>query len=235
MNRSTIFYNAKPNNMKQFYFLLLFTCIATISFSQITEEKRNMINGMQNALVLELPDTDAKMAKKWWIAFMKDYDARTKKVKGGDELLSSNAELIALGGSAGVNVYARIDGVGSAVSHTVWFDLGEDKGYLESSLDEDKYIEGEKFLMRFALYVTKEKILIELDEEEKELKSLQNETDKLVREKENFLRDIEQAKERIAKAEAGIEDNLKNQELNKATIENQKEVIEEVKKRLSEM
>jgi len=194
-----------------------------------------MVKGMNNALVLELPDTEERLVKKWWANYMKDYDARPKRVKGGDELLSAGADIIAIGGSGGVDVYSRLDQVGGMTINVVWFDMGEGKGYVSSNGNSDKYIEAEKFLMRFALFVTKEKIKLELIAEEKEMKQLTNELTKLEREKTSYEREIEQAKERIKRAEANIVTNLENQDKAKGDIENQKETIEDVKRRLSEM
>lgn len=221
--------------MKQIKLLFTILLLPFILQAQITEESRGMVKGMNTALVLELPDAEAKSVKKWWSSYMKDHDARPKKVKGGDELLSAGAEIIGIGGSAGVDVYSRLDQIGSTTINTVWFDLGGEKGYVSSVLNDGKYIEAEKFLMRFALYVTKEKIQIELEEEEKEMKRLGNDLVKLERENTSYHREIAQAEERIKRAEANIITNLENQEKSKDDIANQQEVLEEVKRRLSEL
>lgn len=224
--------NTKMKQVRLFFILLIFPFFLQ---AQITEESRNMVKGMNNALILELPDTEERLVKKWWASYMKDYDSRPKRVKGGDELLSVGADIIAIGGSGGVDVYSRLDQIGTMTVNVVWFDLGEGTGYLSSSGDSGKYVEAEKFLMRFALYVTKEKIKLELIAEEKEMKQLTNDLAKLEREKTSYEREIEQAKERIKRAEANIVTNLENQDKAKGDIENQKEVIEDVKRRLSEM
>jgi len=221
--------------MKQIKLLFVLFLFSFTLQAQISEEARAMVKGMNNALVLELPDAEAKLVKKWWSSYMKDHDARPKRVKGADELLSAGAEIIGIGGSAGVDVYSRLDQIGSTTINTVWFDLGGERGYVSSSLQESKYIEAEKFLMRFALYVTKEKIQIELAQEEKEMKRLNNDLTKLEKENTSYHREIEQAKERIKRAEANIVTNLENQEKAKDNITNQQEVLEEVKRRLSEL
>jgi hypothetical protein len=221
--------------MKQIKLLLILFVFPFFLQAQISEELRNMVKGMNNALVLELPDTEERLVKKWWASYMKDYDSRPKRVKGGDELLSAETDIVAIGGSGGVDVYSRLEQVGAMTINTVWFDLGEGEGYLSSTDDSSKYVEAEKFLMRFALYVTTEKIKLELIEEEKEMKQLRNDLTKLEREKTSYEREIEQAKERIKRAEANIVTNLENQDKAKGEIDNQKEVVEEVKKRLSEM
>lgn len=221
--------------MKNLIFLFLLFLLPNAMQAQITEEMRSMVKGMNNALVLELPETESRAVKKWWNSYMKDYGARTKKVKGGNEYLSAAAEISSISSSSDINVYSLLSEIGDMTTNTVWFELGDEKGFVSSDLDNSQYIEAEKFLMRFALYVTKEKIKIELNEEEKEMKQLTNELGKLERDNQNYHREIEQAKERIKRAEANIVTNLENQEKAKADIENQQEVLEEVKKRLGEM
>jgi len=225
----------KSTKMKQIKLFFILFVFPFFLHAQITEEPRNMVKGMNNALVLELPDTEERLVKKWWASYMRDYGSRPKRVKGGDELLSAGADIVAIGGSGGIDVYSRLDQIGAMTINVVWFDLGEGEGYLSSNGDSGKYVEAEKFLMRFALFVTKEKIKLELIAEEKEMKQLTNDLTKLEREKTSYEREIEQAKERIKRAEANIVTNLENQDKAKGDIDNQKEVIEEVKRRLSEM
>ena len=67
------------------------------------------------------------------------------------------------------------------------------------------------------------------------MKQLTNDLTKLEREKTSYEREIEQAKERIKRAEANIVTNLESQDKAKGDIDNQKETIEDVKRRLSEM
>ena len=199
--------------------------------AQISEESRSMIKGVKNALILELPESDDRMVKKWWTGFMKDHSAKPKRVKGSDEVLSAGASISGIGAP---DVYAKADQVGSGVYMTVWFEQGEDN-FLSSAADATGYTEAEKFLMRFALYVMREKVKIELNEEEKEFKQLNNELAKLERDNASYHREIEQAQERIRRAEANIVTNLENQEKTKSDISNQQEVVDEVKRRLSEL
>lgn len=217
-------------NLFLLFFLILFSMTVR---GQITEETRSMNEGINNALILELPDTKLKLAKKWWQTYMKDYGSKPRRVKGADEMMSLNADIVAIGGSGGVDVYSLLDDMGSTVTNTVWFKVGDD--YVSSTLNESQYIESEKFLMRFALYVTAEKIKIELAEEEKNMRTLQNNLEKLKRNENSYKREIEQARERIKTAEANLVTNAESQEKAKVEIEEQAKVVEEVKKRLSEL
>ena len=89
--------------------------------------------------------------------------------------------------------------------------------------------------MRFALEVTREKIKIEIKEEEGRLKKLSKKLKKLERANSNYHRDIKVAKEKIRKAEGNIEQNEIDQDDTRTAIEAQMELLEAVKKRLSDL
>jgi len=115
----------------------------------------------------------------------------------------------------------------------MWVDFGG--AFLASSTHSDRYVEGEKFLMRFALFVAKENTLLELEEEANQLKKLETLLKRLNRENERYHREIEQAKEAIRRAEANIETNLQEQDQANQQIEIQQGLLEEVKKRLEDL
>lgn len=200
---------------------------------QITESTRSMNMGSQNALILEIPNADDKLVEKWWKQYMKDYDAKTKRVKGSDEELSDDADIPGIGAGNTVDVYSLTERSGNGVRQVVWFDLGG--AFLSSQMHGDRYVEGEKFMMRFGLYVTKEMIQIELKEEEKRMKDLESDLKKLQRDNEKLHEDIADYERRIEEAKAGIEQNLLDQKAREKDIESQQNVIEEVKKKLSEL
>ena len=200
---------------------------------QITGSTRSMNMGSQNALILEIPNADDKLVEKWWKQYMKDYDAKTKRVKGSDEELSDDADIPGIGAGNTVDVYSLTERSGNGVRQVVWFDLGG--AFLSSQMHGDRYVEGEKFMMRFGLYVTKEMIQIELKEEEKRMKDLESDLKKLQRDNEKLHEDIADYERRIEEAKAGIEQNLLDQKAREKDIESQQNVIEEVKKKLSEL
>ena len=165
--------------------------------------------------------------------FMKDMDAKAKKVKKGDEMISEGFKDVEINGVTPINVYARTEESGNDAEQIVWFDLGNGQ-YLKTG-DGAAFQAGEKFMMRFGLYVTKRKTEIELDQEEKTLKGLDKDLTNLGKDNENYHKKIEEAKKLIAEMEQNIVDNLKDQESKKKEIEMQQAVIEEVKKRLAEL
>ncbi len=222
--------------MKRMLLTLILALLANVAIinAQITEESKSMNKGVQNALVLELPDTKEKFVSKLWKKHVKKFKSKAKKVKKEDELLADDCQIPAIGGAKKVDVYTRFANNGDNVFMTMWVDLGDDS-YLSSAEHPDRYTEAEKLLMRFALEVTKEKIKIEIDNEEDNLKDFEKDMKKLVRANENYHRDIEQAKERIRKAEANIEKNEADQEATRKKIEAQKNVVVKVKKRLEDL
>ena len=213
--------------------LLLILCglmIGSLSLNaQISEQSKTMSQGVQNALILELPDTDDKFIDKLWKKYLKSFKGgKSKKNKKQNEVFTDNIKISSLGNGEPIDLYSRTTELGDDVELTLWVDLGG--AYLSSSDHPAEYLEGEKLLMRFALEVTKEKIKIEIGKEEDKLKGLEKTQKKLVRANDNYHRDIEQAKEKIKKAEKNIEENEADQENTKKLIEDQKEVVRKVLK-----
>ncbi len=216
-------------------FILVFClCFALFdSHAQITEDDKSMSLGVNNALVLELPDAKEKFVEKLWKKYIKQFDGKTKRNKKADEYFTDNAKMVDIGGAQSVDVYCRVAGSGSDVEVILWIDV--DGSFLSSSSYPEEYTEAEKILMRFALEVTREKIKIELKEEQSRMKKLSKSMKKLQRANSNYHRSIEIAKEKIKKAEANIEQNEIDQENMKNDIEAQQEILEAVKKRLSDL
>ena len=215
-----------------FLFSLLF-CFITVLNAQITEDQRPMSEGVKNGFVLEIPNADAKVVEKTWKKFSKKFKGKSKKDKKINQWFIDNAILPDLAGNNAVDVYATTTTTGDNVQFTTWFDLGG--SYLNSYDHPDRVPEAEKMLMTFALQVAKEMTIIELAAEEKTLKSLNQELGKLEKAKANHEKAIEEAKARIAKAEADIEQNIKDQETANGLISDQQGVIEKVKAKLAEL
>ena len=206
----------------------------TISQAQVSEQTLAMSWGSNNAMVLEIPDSDAKLVNKLWKGFLeKEYNSKTKWMRKENHWMSDDAQIAGLGGANTVDIYARADQSGSNVNVVMWVDLGG--AYLASETHPDRYTEGEKMLMRFALEVARENTSLELKDEEKELKQIQSELKKLQSENARYHKEIEKAQEAIRKAEASIEQNLKDQEATAKRIEAQQGVIEAVQKKLKDL
>lgn len=220
--------------MRKQIFTLTALLLSVSLFAQIREERQGMSQGPQNALVITLPNTSEKVVEDVWKDFMKEYKAKPKYDRKQREHFSDDAEISLLRTSnPTVDVYANIEERGDDVDFALWIDMGG--AFLSSKEHPDQYRDGEKFLMSFALEVARAEVDIELDEQEKELKKLESTLKKLQNDHEHYEKEIKNAKERIAKAEKDIEDNLKEQGNVNKMIEQQLNVIEEVKKKLKDL
>ena len=218
--------------MKRFVLLIALISTSFLLSAQISEQSLSMSNGVNNALVFELANTEERLVLKWWKTYMRDFDGKPKKVKGSSELLSNDADIPGIGAGNTVDVYALIEESGEDVVLTTWFDLGG--AYLNSAAHGDRYVEGEKFLMRFGLFVTKEMIKIEFEEEKKRLSELEKDLDKLKRDNDRLHDIIAEAERAIEEAKADIETNVQEQEGKVKDIDAQQKVVENVKAKLDE-
>ena len=204
-----------------------------LSFAQIEEGEKTMSQGVYNSLTIELQQATEKVVNKTWKKFAKDFKAKTKKDKKMDEWFTDDGSIVAIGGGNSVDVYARISESGDNVFMTTWFDLGGE--YLNSDSHPTKYTEAEKMMMKFAIEVAKEMTLIELNDQETVLKKMHKNLKKLENMKSRYENDIVKAKEAIANAEKNIEENIKEQENAQEQIRMQGEVIDNIKKKLSDL
>ena len=198
--------------------------------SRVIETTESMSSGANSALMVILEVTDEKLVDKVWKDFMKDYGGKTKKVRGGKEKLTV-VDIVGINGVNPINIYSRSEtGMDGYVEQIVWFDLGEE---FLSSDRRAQYNEAEKVLLKFAYTCKVENTRNELKEAEKKLKSLDKEMDKLTRQNMGYHKDIEDAERRIAEAKENI---LKNEEQQLDTtqkVDLQKELVEEISRRLS--
>lgn len=206
---------------------------APAAVSLVREGERTMSQGSKNALTLDLPKTTVKFAEKLWKDYAKQFKGDTKKDKKSEEWFTDNAMIAAIGGANTVDMYAKFSESGDVTTLGLWIDLGG--AYVDSKEFQDKYAEAEKILANFALIVQREQTKEQLNEQTDGLKKLEKQEKNLEKDKQNLLDDIENWKKKIAKAEADIITNGKNQEDTKQKIESQKKLVEEIQKKLNSM
>lgn len=201
--------------------------------SLVYQSDEPMATGTNSALILITEVTSEKLVERSWKDFMKDYNGKTKNVRGSKEDLTSGASIVGINGVNPINIYTRtainVDGY---VELLTWFDLGEE--YLDGSRRQ-QYDEAEKMLLKFAHTVKVEGTSIELEDAEKKLKSFESEMDKLKRQNNGYLKDIEDAEKRIAQAKENIVKNEEQQADSTQKIDLQNQLVDEIKRRLSEM
>lgn len=211
--------------------LLLF--VSLTAFGQIKERREPMSLGNQNALVLIIPQTDAKLVEKTWQDFTKD-ELRTKTDWNRKEKEFFTDDVMVRGISTNtVDLHARTEQQGDDLEFILWINLGG--AFLASDTHRDAFQEAEKLLMRFGLAIAKEKTKIDIGDQEKALKDLEKELDKLQKLNDRYHSDIEKAQEAIKAAEQEIVNNEQLQENMRQQIQEQEKLIEEIKKKLKDL
>ncbi len=202
--------------------------------SMVSERTKEMSLGNNNALVLDIPQADAKLVGKLWENYIKSYySGKAEWQRKTKEWFTDNINIPAVGGATPIDLHAKVEEAGSNATFLLWINMGTT--FLNSKDNPEEYQEAEKMVSIFAAEVEKEKVRMEIDKQEKELKALEKELEKLVAANDRYHKEIEKAKEAIKRAEDGIVQNVKDQELAKQKIENQKQVLEGTKKKLDDM
>ena len=221
--------------------LTLFTvifCYAQINPApvQVAESERSLVSkGVStNALKIDIPGADDKLALKVWKNYIKEHGAKAKKQKKTGEWYSEGAKINDVNGKSPVNVTAKVDENSTGTTLTLWIGMSDDM-YVSSAAFPNDYAGAETFLDNYVKEVNRALTKIELEDEEKKLKKLRNELKKLERQNKGYHKDIEDAKKRIAKAEDNIETNLKEQAESNSDIEEQIKAVEAVRKKLEEI
>lgn len=218
--------------MKKFLVSTLFMAFAVcLTQAQITEESRVMALGNQNAIFMTLDDASSSFAEKTWKDFIKKY-GKVKKVKKSNEWIVADAQVLDIGGTQLIDIYARTEESGNGSQIVMWVDMN---GEFVNSDDHGDAFDGAVALLEdYAHRVKVDLIVIELEEQTKALGKLENQMKKLKKDNDGYHKTIEQAKARIAKAEEDIAKNLQDQELTSQEIGAQTEVVGDVRTRLDE-
>lgn len=214
--------------------LLLAGFIGIQLSAQVTTERTSMSEGVYEALVLQIPDLNAKQTGNIWADFTKDYyGTRSKYNRKASEYIASGASIAALGKGSEVNLHAAIAENGNGSTIKLWVNLGDE--FLSQSAHPDRYMEAEKIMLRFGLEGAKEKIRMDIADQEKQLERLMGDLKKLQNDKEREERAIEKAQQAIADAEAAIEKNGTDQTAKNEEIEAQQALIEATKVKLNDI
>lgn len=228
------------NRLVSLLSLVMLLSAATFSANaQVREANMSMSRGNNNALVLQLPNSDAKTVTKSWDDYIKKYKGKTKFDKKSNEYFTDDATIKEMSANT-VDIYASFRQVGTATEMVIWFDLGG--AFLNSQMHREGYPSGEKIVYEFALTVSKGMVEDELKEEQKKLGKLQDDMKSLEKDKAGFEKDIESAKKAIAQAEKEIEEaklkinqNAQAQSNKKGEIEAQGNVVKTVEKKLKDL
>jgi hypothetical protein len=201
----------------------------------VSEKNSAMSLGDQNALVVQLPGMDGKIIGKAWESFIKNnYGGKAEMQRKTKEWFTDDISIPAIGGATPVDLHAQISTSKRGDSEMfLWVNMGT--RFLSSREYPEQYAEAEKMLVQFATEVKREAARNELAEQEKELKRLEKELEKLQAAHDRHLKEIEKAKEAIKKAEDNIAQNGKEQEQMRQKISEQKNTLNNAQRKLQEI
>lgn len=200
--------------------------------------------GLATGQTLFIPDVKVNLASDEWRSMMSDYKVKRKESKEtnvsklkGNEVVGTDLRIGILSDDL-MNVYTTFDKKNNGVQVTTYY-MTNDGHFINYGDSPSKYSIAESMLAEFGEDMAKKAIEIEISEEEKNLKTLVKEQDKLIRENGQLHNSIEKnraailkAQEAIAKAEKDILDNLDDQKAKKQEVLQQEDVLEYVKSKI---
>jgi len=220
--------------MKRFLFVV-FICFQflTAAWSQIKEEANSMSQGVANSFTVVLHSVPKKIADDLWKDYIRKYGGKYKFDRKQNEHQSLEAAIGTISLEEKLNIYASVREVGSDLVFTLWIQSGNE--FMSSRDNADQYQAIELQMQHFAREVAREKLRMQLRDEEKQLSKVEQELQRLVRKKENLELEIEKARKRIEEAETEIQANLKDQGKTEVSIKSQQELVRELKQKLQDM
>jgi hypothetical protein len=193
----------------------------------VKELAEDIGGGVQNALVVKIPDINPADAEEGFKTFMKSYNG--KKTSKAGSVFIDNADIKEMSENT-VDIYAKAVATGKDVNFNVAFDLGGI--FLSSKTHKDKYLVAEKMIKEFATKMTKEPLLDKLKEAQKILAKGEDEQKNLEKDNARLNEEIQNYKNKIKTAEDNLAKNKTDQEKKKAEIETNKKLVVEIETKL---
>lgn len=194
----------------------------------IQELKASFSKGTQTGYSILIADVNIDLVEKEWKQLLKKNKAKVKQ-KGG-ESFAENAILSEISSNE-MDVYATFGVQSGNVEMITFFDIGEGE-FVTSHTFPQKAEAAKQFLHNFALYVSEESVIQELEIAEKELNNQESQLKKLEKESETLHKNIKKWQDSIAEAEKRIEGNIIEQEQTTKAIEKQDAAVKKVREKL---
>ena len=189
--------------------------------------------GMQTSLNISLPDVRKSVVDRVWKNYTRSQLGSTAKYnRKTREFVAAQAKAPAIA-SGPVNLMSRSSQMGADVHFTLVVDA--QSSFLNTGLTPRRASNAQSLLEDFALEVRREKIRMQVEEEEKNLKRMESSLQQLKNANVRYHREIEMAQQRIARANENIQQNEKDQVTAADQIKAQAKLLEAVKKQLSQL
>jgi len=211
--------------MQSIAFLLL--SIVSFSFAQVTEEVKDMLTGSNNALVVEIAETNKKVAEDVWKDMLKKYRGKTKKKRKQKQWTTSKIRMSSVTGKESGIIYSELEEVEdeeNVVQLSLWVP-GEEE-YVSSTSDPEAYAAAEKLLEDYALEVRIATVEQEFNSKNRILEAHKKDLKKLKKDNDDYHKTIKNSNNTIKDSEKGLEKNEKNQDSTEDQLGNVKAVFE---------
>ena len=194
--------------------LFAFSISAKAQYSiTVSETTENFGKTSHNAFSVIIFQQKLKMVESEWAKYMKDQRGKVKSKKG---LITAHNVALYQISSDTVNAYARFkkSGEEQQIQAIIGFESGA--SFVSSADGDERYEAGRKIVYDFAVRMTKEGVLDNIKQAERDLKQLERETSILEKDKTRLEYRIEKSKASITKA--GEEIAKKNSKLEENQI-----------------
>lgn len=219
--------------MKKIFLGLIFINLTGwLSAQEVMQGDKVMSKGLLAAASVDVYDVEENQVDDWWRDFMKQYGKKISKDRKTKEWFSDDAQVPSISSSA-VDVYAKVEKVGKYVTVSAWVDVA---GNFINSTQNPEAFDGLKMLMQDFRHETDvQKVMLELEGEEKNLKKLEAELKKLQNQKDGYEKEIERAKQKIVENEENIKKNIQEQGNAQKSIEDQAKMVDKVRQKLNDL
>jgi len=211
--------------MQSIAFLLL--SIVSFSFAQVTEEVKDMLTGSNNALVVEIAETNKKVAEDVWKDMLKKYRGKTRKKRKQKQWTTSKFRMSSITGKESGMIYSQLEEVEdeeNVVQLSLWVP-GEEE-YVSSTSDPEAYAAAEKLLEDYALEVRIATVDQEFKSKNRILEAHKKDLKNLKKDNDDYHKTIKNAEKTIKDSEKGLKKNEENQDLTENRLDNVKAVFE---------
>lgn len=196
---------------------------------KVTQCQALIANNTNNALTVNIPETDYKSAVEAWRKLMKKYGSR---MAGETEYLAEKARIREISPDL-IDIYAVFKQKEGFVEMIVGFKTGT--GFVNSATTPVAYSHAEKILHDFAVDHARKVLKKKVSKEKSALKKISREKKKLERNTRSLNRSIEKYKSRIEKAKERIEANEQSSVKISGKLEEAKTKVEIYERKLKEI
>lgn len=222
--------------MKKILFVLVALAGTMIAYTQsdyvINEALAHMSRGSQNSFTIVVPNATTSLGEDILKKLLREYKGKPKLDKKSKEWLADDAKLETISANT-VDVYTKFNenSAGHVTEVTFWFDLGG--AFLSTERHGDKVVFAKQFLNRYGDMITEVLIEDDLKMQERKLKDLDNDLSKLVKVNDEYHQKIAEAQAIIDEMYKNIEINLNEQAAKKSDIDQQRATVDQVKDSLN--